>query len=46
VKAKRPILAGEEILLSYGEKSNTLLMVDYGFAVEENKYDYVRIANF
>jgi hypothetical protein len=32
----------EEIRICYGERSNSFLLVEYGFAIKHNKYDYVR----
>ena len=34
---------GEEIHLSYGERANSFLIVEYGFALRHNRYDFVRI---
>ena len=34
---------GQEIHISYGERANTCLLNAYGFALENNKYDYTRI---
>ena len=35
----------EEIKISYGERSNSFLLVEYGFAIKNNKYDFVRHKN-
>jgi hypothetical protein len=32
----------EQIHISYGEKSNGFFLIEYGFAVEGNKYDFYR----
>lgn len=34
---------GEEINISYGERANSFLIVEYGFAQENNRYDFVRL---
>ncbi len=34
---------GEQILLSYGKKSNANFLLHYGFAYANNPYDYVEI---
>jgi hypothetical protein len=33
----------EEIHLCYGERANSFLIVEYGFTVSENRYDFVRL---
>ena len=33
---------GEEINISYGERSNSFLLIEYGFTLLENRYDFVR----
>jgi len=39
----RDIAAGEAIELSYGELSNDDLLLDYGFIVEDNPFDVVKL---
>lgn len=39
------IKKGEEILLCYGERANSFLLVEYGFTIKNNKYDFVRLKN-
>jgi hypothetical protein len=36
-------LKGDEINLCYGERANSFLIVEYGFALRDNRYDYVRM---
>lgn len=36
--------AGKEVFNSYGRRSNFQLLLDYGFALSENEWDYVDIA--
>ena len=36
------ISEGDELHISYGPVSNSFLLVEYGFALENNKFDYVR----
>ena len=33
----------EEIHICYGERSNSFLIVEYGFALRNNRFDFVRI---
>jgi hypothetical protein len=40
----REIRAGEDVLLSYGNLPNDFLLLDYGFVVENNPYDTVKLA--
>lgn len=35
--------AGSEVYMSYGRYSNRQLLCVYGFALQENKYNYARI---
>jgi hypothetical protein len=34
---------GEEINISYGERANSFLLIEYGFTIPENRYDFVRM---
>jgi hypothetical protein len=43
-KAKR-ISKGEELFITYGERANSFLLVEYGFAIMNNKYDFNRVKN-
>ena len=36
---RRPIEPGEQLYYFYGERSNLFLLMNYGFAIEDNKYD-------
>lgn len=42
--AMRDIAADEPIMLSYGNLPNDFLLLDYGFIVEENPYDTVKLS--
>ena len=42
--ALRPIAAGDELLVSYGTKTNAQLLHDYGFALHNNPHDYALIS--
>jgi hypothetical protein len=33
---------GEEINISYGERANSFLLIEYGFTIPDNRYDFVR----
>jgi hypothetical protein len=33
---------GEEINISYGERANSFLLIEYGFTQADNRYDFVR----
>lgn len=33
----------EEINISYGERANSFLIVEYGFTQEDNRYDFARL---
>jgi len=37
------IKKGEQIYLSYGKRSNACLLLNYGFAYDDNPYDYAEI---
>ncbi|KAK8136002.1 hypothetical protein PG984_003942 [Apiospora sp. TS-2023a] len=41
ITASRRYKAGEEILVSYGDHSNDLLLAEYGFVMAENRWDSV-----
>ncbi|KAK7954276.1 hypothetical protein PG996_015160 [Apiospora saccharicola] len=41
ITASRRYKAGEEVLVSYGDHSNDLLLAEYGFVMAENKWDSV-----
>lgn len=41
--AARPIAAGEPLSISYGAKSNSELLADYGFCLEDNPHDRTEI---
>jgi hypothetical protein len=41
--ALRPLVAGEELLLSYGERENTDFLVHYGFLPQLNAHDDVEL---
>ena len=36
------MVEGEELLISYGERANSFLIVEYGFALPDNRYDFFR----
>jgi len=38
-----PKKAGEQICINYGHFSNKYLLMEYGFSLENNKYDYFRL---
>ena len=42
-KDNTQILKGEELHLCYGERANSFLIVEYGFTLPDNRYDFVRI---
>ena len=37
------ISEGEELNISYGERANSFLLIEYGFTVPDNRFDFVRI---
>ena len=41
--AARPIATGEPLSISYGPKSNSELLADYGFCLEDNPFDCTEI---
>lgn len=44
-KDKTQIEEGEELHLCYGERANSFLLIEYGFTLPDNRYDFVRIDN-
>ena len=40
----RAVNKGEQLLFSYGKRSNSNLLMEYGFAIEGNPYDYAELA--
>lgn len=42
-KAFTELHEGEEINISYGERANSFLLIEYGFTQRENRYDFVRM---
>jgi len=43
VRALQPISAGDELTISYGPLSNDELLCDYGFTIDANPYDNIKI---
>ncbi|CAF9931011.1 MAG: hypothetical protein HETSPECPRED_007771 [Heterodermia speciosa] len=43
VTANRAYEPGEEVFVSYGSHSNDFLLVEYGFVLDSNRWDYVPI---
>lgn len=41
-KDNTEISKGEELHLCYGERANSFLIVEYGFTLPNNRYDFVR----
>ena len=35
----------QQLHITYGERANSFLLVEYGFAIPENRYDFVRRSN-
>lgn len=35
----------EELFITYGERANSFLLIEYGFAIKNNRYDYLRVKN-
>lgn len=35
---------GEEINISYGERANSFLLIEYGFTIPDNRYDFARFS--
>ena len=44
LKALRDITPGEDVTLSYGNLPNDFLLLDYGFVVENNMHDTVKLS--
>lgn len=44
-KDKTQIQEGEELHLCYGERANSFLLIEYGFTLPDNRYDFVRLDN-
>jgi hypothetical protein len=38
------IKKGQQIYITYGSRSNSNLLLQYGFCYEDNPYDYVEVA--
>eukprot|EP00898_Chlorokybus_atmophyticus_P000304 jgi/Chlat1/1274/Chrsp117S01708 len=45
IKALSPIEAGEYLTTSYGDLSNELLLLDYGFVISDNLHDVVELVH-
>jgi hypothetical protein len=43
IKLKGQVAAGQEVFLTYGNRANSYLLVQYGFCIEDNEYDFVRV---
>lgn len=43
LQSDRPHAVGDQVLLSYGQKSNSELLLQYGFVVDRNIFDEVEI---
>ena len=43
VTGSNDIKAGEQLLISYGNRSNSNLLLQYGFAYQDNPFDYAEI---
>ena len=39
----KPIMSGEQLLLSYGKLDNHTLLLDYGFLVHDNPFDNIAV---
>ena len=35
----------QPVHITYGERANSFLLVEYGFAIPDNRYDFVRRSN-
>jgi len=44
IKCVKECKSGEEFFISYGDKSNTELLVEYGFILKENFFDSIEIS--
>ena len=44
LRALRDIAPGEDVTLSYGNLPNDFLLLDYGFVVENNAHDNVKLS--
>ena len=42
VNKNYPIKKHQQLHITYGERANSFLLVEYGFAIPENRYDFVR----
>lgn len=46
VVTTRPIEKGTEIHISYGSHSNDFLLAEYGFLLEDNKWDHIKLDDY
>ncbi|RDW63823.1 SET protein [Coleophoma crateriformis] len=46
VVTDKPIEKGAEVHISYGSHSNDFLLAEYGFILEENKWDHVKLDEY
>lgn len=46
ITTDKPIKKGEEIYISYGNHSNDFLLAEYGFILEENKWDEICLDSY
>ena len=45
LKKQKEVKQYEQIFITYGERSNSFLLVEYGFAIAHNQYDFLRVNN-
>lgn len=42
---KKSVKKHEQLFISYGDRANSFLLVEYGFALPYNRFDFYRVDN-
>lgn len=45
LQKQKSVKKHEQVYITYGERANSFLLVEYGFAIPYNQFDYLRVNN-